>query len=535
MLNEEKKLAEAAEEAANAVAEEVTETAEAAVDTVSEKAAEAAEAVEETAEVAAEEAAEAVEAADKVAEKAEKEAAKAAEKAEKEAKKAQKKAEKAAKEAADAADNPEKAARKRRRKTRLTALGILLLLLALIIAGTILYMRSHIMLVTPTKKEPYFNEGLMCYGYDGYGSVTDATAAIKEPLEYQIMNYEALYADIFGLSRQEVRKSGMFSEENVNKDFLFKDKTAREFASYFHAVAKDGTGLSNGDSVTVVVTADSDKINAMPGAKHTFNAGKTASKTYLVTGLHKPTVVIDPFESVYGVYQTEDGETTIDVDPTYRETFDDFTIFNPTLDKALVAGYRVRSSEDKIAGNYDFTADWTQTYKAGDTVTVRCVDADLDASTIDAEANYVILDDGVVLAPAVRDFQVLPCTTMVSGRKEVQDPSQLLMAATSYAKAHFGSRYVLADVWTACPKKGNKLKKSDYKNFAAVLVQADGSWKNLVFTDLQVDGNGNIVNVSHTPVLFQDETVSYATRQNYINYLIENYGSDYAFTHLSLE
>lgn len=534
MLNEEKKLAEAAEEAAEAVAEEVTEAADAVADAVSEEAAEAAEAVEETAEAVDKAAEKAAKEAEKEAEKAEKEAAKAAEKAEKEAKKAQKKAEKAAKEAADAADNPEKAAKKRRRKTRLTALGILLLLLALIVAGTILYMRSHIMLVTPTKKEPYFNEGLMCYGYDGYGSVTDATAAIKEPLEYQIMDYEALYADIFGLSRQEVRKSGMFSEENVDKNFLFKDKTAREFASYFHATAKDGTGLSNGDSVTVVVTADSDKINAMPGAKHTFNAGKTASKTYLVTGLHKPTVVIDPFEPVYGVYQTEDGETTIDVDPTYRETFDDFTIFNPRLDKAMVSGYRVRSSEDKVAGNYDFTADWTKSYKAGDTLTVRCTDADLDASTIDAEANYVILDDGVVLAPAVRDFQIMPCTTMVSGRKEVQDPSQLLMAAASYAKAHFGSRYVIADVWTACPKAGNTLKKSDYKNFAAVLVQADGSWKSLIFTDLQVDGHGSIVNVSHTPVLFQDDTVSYATRQNYIDYLIENYGSDYAFTHVAL-
>jgi len=524
---EEVEKAEAKVEKAEAEAQEKADEAAEKADAVAEKAEKYADAPYD---LKKEKVDKAQEKADKAQEKAD-EAQAEVEAAQAEVEEARAKAERAAANAAKVAADPEKAAKKSRRKTRWTAIGIIVLLIALIAAGTIFYMRSHVMLVSPGKRMPYFKSDLLCYGYNGYGSVNDESEGIDEPLANQIIDYEKLYADVFGLSLSEVQDSKMFQTETENHEF--KDKTARTFANCFTCTAVDGTGLSNGDTVTINISVDAKTINKMDGVKKKLNAGDT-SKSYLVTGLADPAIVIDPFNAVRGVYQTDDGETSIDLNPTYRETFGDYTIYNPTLHKmSTTAKFRIRDEEKTICGDFDFTADWTKDYVIGNKIKVTVYNAATNAPETTPEANYVILDNGVVLAPATQTFNVMDCAIMKSG-KSVTNVDDLCSTADTYALYHFGKNFNLVDIWAACPKSGNELKKSDAKNYVFCLFQYGSSdFRAIIFENAKVDAYGNIVDIGHTAVIFEGEDTRFYTRQTYIRNLQTSYGDNYAFTKLS--
>ena len=318
-------------------------------------------------------------------------------------------------------------------------------------------------LTTKVSLEDYIVKEISYVGINGYGYV-DVSDAI---------DYSALENEIIG------EFNG--TETMYNEDYW--DYSFSSVSDYIDYSWSENNGtLSNGDTVVLTVSIDKDGMKSNKFFQKKISGSEIQLFYFEVQGLEEG-VVIDVFDAVGEiVYDTNDGDLSIDLKDGYEKTYDN----NVTV--------KVENSRIKVYGD-DFHSFSVGVETVTDNINEKTKTTKLSINCEPTE--YV--DYGLVINPAEKDFNLTVLSFIEDANIKAKDIKTLKSNADASAEDLFDtSKYKFSKaVFYNCD--------SYYTSNTLVFYYTDGKqYYALRYDDMQKDQAGNVFDV-------KDISVNYAT------------------------
>ncbi len=280
---------------------------------------------------------------------------------------------------------------------------VLAVLAVLIFAGFQIYFTASRLHLSEQlgSENPYFRPDLVYDGYNGFAALDDS----KTPLLNQVVDFEALYAEMTGSTKKAVAEQGIFAADPDADGYRPKSRSGKLFYDCFRLeTGKDApsTSLKNGDLIPVVLHIDTSTLNGLSMVTHKVSDKETLELNYKVAGLKDPMAVINPFGGIEKliVDNTNNNSIMVFQSEEYSEVFGSYVVTYKESPAVGATGLILTNGNGQDVNALSFASD---KYKNDRNITLRA--NVLREDGVERHDTYLELEDGVILYPLSKTFQ----------------------------------------------------------------------------------------------------------------------------------
>lgn len=276
------------------------------------------------------------------------------------------------------------------------------LALVLFVGFQIYFTASRIHLSEKLGSEnPYFHSDLVYDGYNGFATLDDKNT----PLLNQVVDFEALYAEMTGSTKKAVTEEGVFAPDPDANGYRPKSRAGKLFYDCFRLDTSKNTritSLKNGDTIPLVLHIDTSTLNGLSMVTHKVSDKKTLDLTYTVSGLKDPMAVINPFGGIEKliVDNTNNNSIMVFQSEEYSEVFGSYVVTYKESPELGATGLILTNGNGKDVNALSFASD---KYKNDRNITLRATV--FKEEGVERHDTYLELEDGVILYPLSKTFQ----------------------------------------------------------------------------------------------------------------------------------